>query len=329
MCDFARWKSQDGANSELGIRPPPVQTFSRLTTSFPRLQLFKMTAQFDHQPALEPTTSSNPRDMLDPATRRRLQNRLNQRASRKRKALESKIQHKTPDRKWIVYVDDSNLPKRSTSTEEATSHQVTQLSLPLNQNEEYLSYFKSPERDAFMNKLYGKALHTIENPVLSRNPTFCDAQFNVFRAISINASLMGLTFDLLNEDLASQFNLVGPLMSAVHLPASLFPSQKQRNIIHHPWIDLIPVLSLREALLIRADVIDEDELCVDFHGTCAQSQEVGVRVWGEAWDPFAYEFSEAIIRKWRWMATDCPDIVKSSNYWRRQRGEKPIVFEVE
>ncbi|KAJ5941277.1 hypothetical protein N7516_001445 [Penicillium verrucosum] len=288
-----------------------------------------MTAQFDHQPALEPTTSSNPRDILDPATRRRLQNRLNQRASRKRKALESKTQHKTPDRKWIVYVDDSNIPKRSTSTEEATSHQVTQLSLPLNQNEEYLSYFKSSECDAFMNKLYGKALHTIENPVLSRNPTVCDAQFNVFRAISINANLMGLTFDLLNEDIASQFNLAGPLMSAVHLPASLFPSQKQRKIIHHPWIDLIPMLSLREALLIRVDVIDEDELCVDFYGTCAPSQEVGLRVWGEAWDPFAYEFSEAIIRKWRWMATDCPDIVKSSNYWRRQRGEKPIVFEVE
>ncbi|KAJ9481256.1 hypothetical protein VN97_g12235 [Penicillium thymicola] len=314
-----------GTNSELGIRPTSRPNFLTSDHFVPQLHPFKMTAHFDNQPALEPMTSSNPRDMLDPATRRRLQNRLNQRASRKRKALESKVQHKTPDRKWIVYVDDSNIPKSSTST----SHQVTQLSLPPTQNEEYLSYFKSSEPDEFMNKLYGKSLHTIENPVLSRNPTFCDAQFNVFRAISINANLMGLTFDLLNEDLASQFNLDGPLMSAVHLPASLFPSQKQRKIIHHPWIDLIPMLSLREALLIRADVIDEDELCVDFYGTCAPSQEVGIRVWGEAWDPFAYEFSEAIIRKWSWMATDCPDIVKSSNYWRRQRGEKPIVFEVE
>ncbi|CAI7580782.1 unnamed protein product [Penicillium discolor] len=169
-----------------------------------------------------------------------------------------------------------------------------------------------------MNELYGKALHMIENPVLPRNPIFSDAQFNIFRALSINANMLGLTIDLLNEDLASQFNLAGPLMS-----------EKQRKIIHHPWIDLIPILSLREALLIRADVIDEDELCGDFYGACGSSQEVGVRVWGEAWDPFAYELSETIMRKWRWMATDCPDVVKSSNYWRRQRGEKPIVFEIE
>ncbi|KAF4767185.1 hypothetical protein HAV15_009546 [Penicillium sp. str.  len=288
-----------------------------------------MTAQFDHPPALEQTMSSNSRDMLDPAARRRLQNRLNQRASRKRKALESKNQHKTPDRKWIVYVNDSNIPKKSKSTEEATSHQVTQSSSLLNQNELYLSYFNPSQRDELMNELYGKALHMIENPVLPRDPTFYDAQFNIFRALSINANILGLTFDLLNEDLASQFNLVGPLMSAVHLPASLFPSQKQRKIIHHPWIDLIPILSLREALLIRTDVIDEDELCGDFYGACGSSQEVGVRVWGEAWDPFAYELSETIMRKWRWMATDCPDILKSSNYWRRQRGEKPIVFEIE
>ncbi|KAL2702678.1 hypothetical protein AAEP93_006976 [Penicillium crustosum] len=290
-----------------------------------------MTAQVDHPPALEQTASSNSGDMLDPAARRRLQNRLNQRASRKRKALESKGKQKTPDRKWIVYVDDSNIRKRSTSTDGATSHQVTQPSSPLNQNKQNLSYPNSSRHDKLMNELYGKAMHMIENPVLPRNPTFYDAQFNIFRALLINANLLGLTFDLLNEDLASQFNLVGPLMSAVHLPASLFPSQKQRKIIHHPWIDLIPVLSLREALLMRTNVIDEDELCCDFYGTCGPSQEVevGIRVWGEAWDPFAYELSETIIRKWKWMATDCPDIVKSSNYWRRQRGEKPIVLEIE
>lgn len=288
-----------------------------------------MTDQVDHPPALDQTTSNNSGDTLDPAARRRIQNRLNQRASRRRKALESRNQHKTPDRKWVVYVDNSNIPKRNTSTEEATNHQVTQSSLPLNQNEDHLSYFNPSQRLEFMNKLYGKALHMIGNPVLSRNLTLCDARFNVFRAMLINANLLGLTFDLLDEDLASQFNLVGPLMSTVHLPASLFPSQKQKNIIHHPWIDLIPVLSLREALLIRVDVIDEDELCGDFYGACGPSKEVGIRVWGEAWDPSAYELSEAIIRKWRWMATDCPDIVKSSNYWRRQRGEKPIVFEIE
>ncbi|KAJ5382855.1 Protein of unknown function DUF3425 [Penicillium concentricum] len=140
----------------------------------------------------------------------------------------------------------------------------------------------------------------------------------------VNANLMGLTIELLEEDLASQFNLVGP--STLHLPPSLYPSQKQRKIIHHPWIDLIPMLSLREALLARTDEIDEDEICCDFYETRDSSQEVGLRVWGEAWDPSAYEASESLIKKWSWMVKDCPDIIESSNYWRKQRGEKPIMF---
>ncbi|KGO36853.1 Protein of unknown function DUF3425 [Penicillium expansum] len=247
----------------------------------------------------------------------------------KKKALECKKQQKTTERKWVVYIGDSNIPKKNAFTKEeaATSHQVTQLSPPpSSQNEQYFCYFTPSQRDEFMNQLYAKALHMIENPILSSNPTFFAAQYNVLRAMLINADLLGLTFDLLNEDLASQFNLSGPLMSAVHLPASLFPSQKQRKIIHHPWVDLIPILSLREALLVRTDVIDEDEVCGDFYGACAPSQEVGLRVWGEAWDPSAYELSETFIRKWSWIITECPDIIKSSNHWRKQRGEKPIVF---
>lgn len=246
----------------------------------------------------------------------------------KRKAVEYKNQHKTPDRKWVVYIEDSNIPKKNAFTEEATSLQVTQLSPPPRQNEEYFCYLNPAQRDEYMKQLSAKALHMMENPVLSRNPTFCITQYNVLRAMLINADLMGLTLDLLTEDLASQFNLVGPSTSAVHLPASLCPSQKQKQIIHHPWIDLIPILSLREALLARTDVIDEDELCGDFYGVCASSQEVGLRVWGEAWDPSAYEASETLIRKWSWMLNDCPDIITSSNYWRKRRGEKPIMLKI-
>ena len=167
----------------------------------------------------------------------------------------------------------------------------------------------------------------IENPALLQNPTFCITQYNILQAMFTNAGLMGLTLELLSDDLASQFNLTGPLISAPHLPASLCPSQKQKKIIHHPWIDLLPMVSLREAILTRADVIDEDELCGNFYGT-APLQEVGLRVWGEAWDPSAYEVSEPLLRKFSWIVKDCPDIIKSTNYWRKQRGEKPIMFKI-
>ncbi|OQE05374.1 hypothetical protein PENVUL_c025G04727 [Penicillium vulpinum] len=284
-----------------------------------------MAAQVDQSSALEQTTSDNVINMLDPAARRRLQNRLNQRASRRRKALENHKQHNTTDRKWVIYINDSNIPKKNSSTEAATSHQVAKLSSLPRQNKENFYYFNPAQRDQFAAKLHdAKILHMLEHPVLLSSPTFCAAHFSVLRAMLINANIMGLTIELLNEDLASQFNLVGP--STLYLPASLCPSQKQKKIIHHPWIDLIPILSLREALLARADVIDEDEVCSDFYGACGDSPDVGIRVWGEAWDPFAYEASESLVRKWSWMATDCPDMIKSSNYWRKQRGEKAIVL---
>lgn len=135
---------------------------------------------------------------------------------------------------------------------------------------------------------------------------------------------MGLTLELLNEDLASQFNIIGP--SSLHLPPSLWPSKAQRKIIHHPWIDLLPIVSLREALLVRANDLNEDEICDDLHGICAESDETGLKVWGEAWDPLAYEASERLIGKWDWLGVECPDIIRSTNYWRRRRGEKAITF---
>ncbi|KAJ6180604.1 hypothetical protein N7519_011065, partial [Penicillium mononematosum] len=273
--------------------------FSRLSTSCNQQQICKMTFQVD-QPPLDQTASDTSRDILDPVARRRLQNRLNQRASRQRKASECKKQRNPADRKWIVYVEGSNIPKKNASIEETTSHQVTKPSPPPRQNEESFCYLNPVQRDECTKWLHAKALHMMENPVLSPNPTFYISQYNIIRAILFNAELMGLTLDLLNEDLASQFNLIGPSTSATRLPASLCPSPKQKKIIHHPWIDLIPMLSLREALLARVDVLDEDEVCSDLYGGCA-SQEVGLCVWGEAWDPRAYEVSETLTRKWSWM----------------------------
>jgi len=240
----------------------------------------------------------------------------------KRKALQNKNQHKTPDKKWVIYIEDSNLPKRNASTKETTSHQIVKSSSPPHQNEEHADYTNNTQQNEFWNNLYQKALHMIQHRALSRNPTFYAAQCNIIGAMLINANLMGLTIDLLHEDLASQFNLVGP--STLHLPPSLHPSQKQRKIIHHPWIDVIPVLSLREAILARTDEIDEDELCCDFYES--ELEEVGLRVWGESWDPAAYEVSETLLRKWSWIVRDCPEIIESSNYWRKRRGEEPIVF---
>lgn len=164
----------------------------------------------------------------------------------------------------------------------------------------------------------------IENPVLFPTLSLSATKYNLFNAFFSNAQLMGLTLDLLNDDLASQFNLVGP--SSLHLPPPLWPSKSQKEIIHHPWIDLIPMLSLREGILARVDTMDEDQACEDLYGGCITPDEAGLQVWGEAWDPLAYEASETLIRKWSWMVEECPDIIQSTNYWRRRRGEKALMI---
>jgi hypothetical protein len=245
----------------------------------------------------------------------------------RRKALESK-QAGIPNKKWVVYTDQSNIPKSTSliqhpndqSNHSIFHHSIENTQATKNQN---FCDLNPAQREAFYKMMRAQVAHMINNPTLTPNISFSTPQLNVITAMCTNATLMGLTIDLLNDDLASQFNLVGP--SSLHLPPSLWPSKSQRKIIHHPWIDLIPMLSMRESLLSRMDTVDEDELCGDLYGA-PQSDETGLRVWGEAWDPLAYEVSEALVKKWSWMIEECPDIIESTNYWRRRRGQKALAL---
>lgn len=148
--------------------------------------------------------------------------------------------------------------------------------------------------------------------------------FNIISAMLNNASILGLSLGALEEDIASQFNIAGPIEFDLQLPSSLQPSTSQKEIIHHPWIDLMPMQSFRDALLKNMYAYDEDEFCGDLHGQLGGSDDIGLIVWGESWDPAAYEVSEPVFRKWSWIFKDCPDLVRTTNYWRRRRGEKPL-----
>lgn len=149
-------------------------------------------------------------------------------------------------------------------------------------------------------------------------------QFNIIRAMFENAATMELTTDALSEDIASLFNIAGPI--TFNLPPSLQPSSTQKQIIHHPWIDLLPVRSFRDVLIERSAEFDDEELCGDLYGLNTTLGNVGLIVWGESWDPLAYELSEEVVRKWSWILKDSPELLISTNYWRRKRREKPLKF---
>ncbi|KAJ5098766.1 hypothetical protein N7532_005767 [Penicillium argentinense] len=266
---------------------------------------------------------SDPSLTLDPVSRRRLQNRLNQQARRKRKAQERQSNLQT--KRWVVYTDKIPSPAENEYQQGKAATTSPRLEdppkTPNNENDYFCGSINLP-REVYWNQLQTKVANGAANNLLSSNLLLEVTQFNIVRAMFANAASMGLSLEVLCEDIASSFNIAGPL--TLQLPPSLQPSTTQKQIIHHPWIDLIPIASLRNSLLLKLESLDEEELCTDLYGLYDSSPIVGLLVWGEAWDPSAYEVTERVARKWRWILKDCPDLMKSTNYWRKQRGERPL-----
>lgn len=183
----------------------------------------------------------------------------------------------------------------------------------------------STERKDVLQKLHDLVYHCATYHIFRGGLLFPVTQFNIINAMTLNTTCLGLTMELLHDDIASPFNALLPWELNLSLPPSLQPTTLQLQVNHHPWIDIFPVPSIRDALLRRTGQYDDEELCHDFFGQCEENEcHVGLLVWGEAWDPLAYEISEMILQKWIWIVQDCPDIVRSTNYWRAKRGEKPL-----
>lgn len=195
----------------------------------------------------------------------------------------------------------------------------------LNDGSGYFCGSTQLSREKHLAQLQLRIANGSTNNLQSSNLLLSVTQFNIMRAMFANAATMGLSIEILSEDIASQFNIAGPM--TLQLPPSLQPNSSQKRIIHHPWIDLLPIESLRNSLLSKMDTYDEDELCIDLYGLCDMAPEVGLLVWGESWDPSAYEISEGVFKKWSWLLRDCADLMRSTNYWRRKRGERPLRLE--
>jgi hypothetical protein len=153
-------------------------------------------------------------------------------------------------------------------------------------------------------------------------------QFNVFRALISNASTLGSSRDWLEEDAISPRNSPSESVSA-SCPISLRPTPIQKRITHHPWIDLFPIPQMRDNMLLAGDSYDEYELCNDLVDFCdVPSEKTGLIVWGEPWDPSGWEISESFLIRWSWVLKGCVELLGSTNFWRGQRGERELVFEL-
>lgn len=265
-------------------------------------------------------------DVQSPDDRRRLQNRLNQRARRLRLA-ESQPPHGTV-RRWIIYKDVN----KDANNEQQTQSRVTIVPRESQNATSRLCELHPTERLALLQRLKDTVMHSMLQRVLDSELLTSVTQYNIVRAMAVNASHLGLTMEILREDINSPFDMSHPwIIDETILPPSLQPTYLQRRVAHHPWIDISPHASFRNAMLQRAGTYDEQELCHElFMGSGDDNEgQIGLVVWGEAWDPSAYEISAYILRKWPWIAQDCPDIIHSTNQWRSKRQQKPLLLPIE
>lgn len=52
----------------------------------------------------------------------------------------------------------------------------------------------------------------------------------------------------------------------------------------------------------------------------------GLMCWSEPWDIASYEVSPGNLKKWWRLLRGSEGIIRSTNHWRRKRGEKAIRF---
>lgn len=154
-------------------------------------------------------------------------------------------------------------------------------------------------------------------------------QFNVFRALFSNSIAIGFTLDWLTGDAISPFFRDKTIVHDRSCPASLRSTTLQRQVSHHPYIDLFPFPALRDNLFCQGEDFDDDDLCHDLVEVChAPSERSGLIVWSNPWDPTSWEVTIEFIDKWPWMLRGCQELLLSTNYWRGKRGEEEIHFDV-
>ncbi|EHK45748.1 hypothetical protein TRIATDRAFT_241425 [Trichoderma atroviride IMI 206040] len=155
-------------------------------------------------------------------------------------------------------------------------------------------------------------------------------------------------------------------------PPAFMPTKMQQEVPHPGWIDLLPSPQLRDNLILAVTEfdVDEDEILEDLIGdifeamgcgpeedsndsapndaesltrphvvtaqtkealktfTPTNTPEVGILSWSDPWEISGWEVTEKFVTRWAFLLQGCPDVVESANKWRALRGEDPLVVEI-
>ncbi|KIW33924.1 uncharacterized protein PV07_00738 [Cladophialophora immunda] len=259
----------------------------------------------------------------DPAQRRKLQNRLHQRAWRRRQARQTKTLGSVSTQKPSTLhqqPSDRNQRRDNSTLSNPVLTQVTSIcTLSPSGVRDLLTRF---EESTYQHYLLGSPRTDLLLTLV---------KFNVFRALLDNTRALGFTLEWLDGDAVSPFSQAGSnrvsddSSSTSTCPVYLRPTGLQHLVEHHPWIDLFPIPRMRENILQAGDSFDEDALCHDMVEICGSpGEQSGLIVWGDPWDPRNWEIGEEFLKRWGWVIQGCWELFDATNYWRAQRGEEDL-----
>ncbi|KAK6379516.1 hypothetical protein LTS17_006434 [Exophiala oligosperma] len=198
----------------------------------------------------------------DPRKRKQIQDRLAQRARRKRLAEAKKISLPSPDH---------GSSETSESNNEADEEMLLQsLVTPV------------PRSPTGLQAIVG----------LSTKPDTCvhtTTPASVYAALFHNGAMMGLTCSI---SFASKSRPFGE-----EIPDSLRPTPLQLTTIHPQWIDRFPFPKMRDNMITLLSIIDEEEFLGDLF--CLTSFTVDGRM--ASWDPSAWKIGHEFSAKWGYL----------------------------
>ena len=173
-------------------------------------------------------------------------------------------------------------------------------------------------------------------PGLAEHRYISLTEYSVLRAYIQNAQLLALCPQYFaNDDALSPWTTSNPYPALA--PYDICPTPLQLSTPHHPYIDIIGPPSLRDNILLSGLTDEQEEqLCLDLHVDT-------FTIWGsQPWnalgmysllfaatlcligDFLAWEISQTFLTNWTWLVDH--ELLRSSNFWRAERGEGPLVL---
>ncbi|KAK3381756.1 hypothetical protein B0H63DRAFT_476568 [Podospora didyma] len=284
--------------------------------------------------------------VTDVETRKRLQNRLAQRARRARKA--KKVSGQEPDCASQPVITSTPEPSDNADTPGALAVRRGDRSSPSSSDGSSSAYstlvgdfdwtfIDSSQVLDGMGCQGHVTIYTLDCPGRDSRPPLLDDQepaavisqspfsltlklTHVAAALWRNAYALGLDCGppsvlLLNTTMSMKSGIITPAPTP---PKSLQPTALQLTVVHNPLIDCIPFPSMRDRILSASAIIDMETLRNDV-------LTMGFMCWGRRpWDARGWEIPAAFVDKWWWLLDE--DIVAMTNFWREERADEVLVW---